>query len=199
MLPWIHEHLCDYARQNNQYSSFCIGSAPIPNGGGGGGASKNDNGVGAGTTGDYSHSVPNQVNPPETGHSIRLDIQYDANPTEVAWILVETNEDKIVDYIPYGQATTPKEEISVVYENQPSGNYTFMVTDVGGDGICCNAGMGYIILSELSPDGSSSSLIWANNGDYGVGTYKNFELTDATLASRSAASTSTTKGRRPPY
>ena len=189
VIPWIHEQLCLEAQNRNEPSSFCIGTMSVlPNGGGINNNINNNNNNNAGddtsnaNTNSNSQSQLNAVNPPGYGHTLRFDLQYDANPTQVAWILVETNEDRIVDNISYGQADIPNEEQSIIYENQPSGNYTFMVTDLGGDGICCDAGLGYFMISEVLDDGSTS-LIWANDGTYKVGTYASFELTDATLVS----------------
>ena len=109
-------------------------------------------------------------------------------------MLVETNEDNIVDHVSYGEVTTPNEEVNLVYDNLPNGNYTFVVTDVSADGICCNAGSnGFILLSEIKLDGSSQ-LIWADNGDYGVGTLKSFELN--TADQYSSSSTTVSRGRQ---
>ena len=193
VLPWIHDQLCTLAQQQGQPSSHCMASLSVIPNGGGVNNNNNNNNNDNNDNGSNSQPTPNQVNPPETGHTIRLDIQYDANPTQVAWILVETNQDRIVDNVSYGNAQTPNEEVSLVFENQPSGNYTFMITDMGGNGICCHDGSGYLVISEVLGDGSSS-LLWANSGDFGVGTFTNFELTNAGSSSVSVSRRSSGSG-----
>jgi len=186
-LPWIHSQLCTIAQKNNELSSYCIGISQIPNQGVPSLALERPPNTDTTTTTTSPGS--------STGHhTLRLDIQYDANPQEVAWMLVETNEDNIVDHVSYGEVTTPNEEVNLVYDNLPNGNYTFVVTDVSADGICCNAGSnGFILLSEIKLDGSSQ-LIWADNGDYGVGTLKSFELN--TADQYSSSSTTVSRGRQ---
>ena len=122
--------------------------------------------------------IPSQVNRLETGHTIEINIQYDAFPQQTAWVLVNSDLDTIVDSSVYGDATKPNEVVNIRYENQPTGKYTFVITDSAGNGICCNNGAGFVIISEILDDGSSK-LIWAENGEFSGGTNVSFELSDS--------------------
>lgn len=146
VLPWIHQQVCDNASTK---PAFCFPST--------------------------SSSLISQVTPKEDGLTLKLTIQYDANPNQVAWILVNGDNDAIIDYISYGGATTPYAEVTRQYDNVKEGSYTFLVTDSARDGICCASGTGSIQIEEIRPDGATN-LLWISDGNYGAGTMGNFQV-----------------------
>jgi Trypsin len=147
VLPWIQQNVCDFASTK---PSFCFPST-------------------------NSNLASNQVNPREDGHTLSLTIKYDANPNQVAWILVNKDNDAIVDYVSYGGATTPYADVTLRYENLKDGQYTFLVTDSASNGICCDSGSGSIQIEEIMPDGTSNLLL-ITDGKYGAGTMGTFRL-----------------------
>lgn len=148
VLPWIHQNVCEYAAVKPDFCFDTINS----------------------TDSDIA-----MVNPMEEGHELELKIHYDANPNQVAWILVNKDTDAIIDYVTYGAAKIADANVNIRYENLVPGHYTFLVTDSAGNGICCTSGNGSIEISEILPDGSTS-LKWISKGNYGAGTVGHFEL-----------------------
>ena len=175
--------LCEHSPQKP--SSYCIGSRDTANGSAGNSGnnqSSNNNNNGNNNGSSAANPPPSQVNPKETGHTLQLDIKYDANPKQTAWVLVDSSNNKVLDSITYGDATIPNQELTIRYENQPSGNkYTFLISDSAGNGLTNteegrgSGGNGYVTISEILEDGTSH-VLWANSGDFGPGTYQTFEL-----------------------
>ena len=144
---WINEQICTHSRQPPSELCNPAGNEAI---------------LGAIERGDERHTI-------------QIDIKMDAYPRQVGWMLINNDVGSIIDRMDYGSARVPFQELNLKYNDLIPGNYTFLVMDVKGDGICCQLGIGYILISELREDGSSS-LIWAENGDFGGGTQKTFEL-----------------------
>ncbi|CAB9496994.1 Coagulation factor IX (Fragment) [Seminavis robusta] len=165
VLPWIQRTVCNHSEQA---PSYCLAS---PNQGGGGGS-----GNGGGSSGSGGGAPPiNQVNPIEDGFRVQIDIKYDTKPEEVAWIFVNTDTGETIDVIHYGSVHAQNKEDNLLYENLPSGRYMFLITDSQGDGICCASGIGWVTISQILDDGSST-VLWAENGTYGDGAVTSFDL-----------------------
>ena len=160
--------MCQHSSQPQ--SSFCTGTAV--------------NDVDGNSNGNSEVIFIDPTDPPKEGHEIQIDIMYDAKPTEVAWIFVNTDTEETIGVVRYGTATIPSQEMNLRYPKLPSGNYMFLITDSNGDGICCSSGTGWIVISEVNEDGSTN-ILWADDGRFGDGVTANFALvTPDTAATR---------------
>lgn len=125
--------------------------------------------------------APNNIqNAISVNYTLKLEVQYDANPEQTAWILIDNDRDENIGHVTYADITTPYANQTIIYDNLLPGKYVFLVSDFMGDGMCCQEEIndhknGYIIISEILTNGTQK-LIWANNGNYGVGTETMFTL-----------------------
>jgi hypothetical protein len=163
-LPWIRDTVCQNSFEHQP--SFCT-STTVNNG-------NVDSNGSSGNDGE-SIIIDQTTDSPKGGHVVQIDIKYDANPEQVAWIFVNADTGETIDVVRIGTAATPDQAVSLRYPNLLSGNYMFLITDSNQDGICCLSGTGWIVISEVAEDGSTQ-LLWADNGGYGDGAVANFEL-----------------------
>jgi trypsin len=86
---------------------------------------------------------------------VTLDIRYDDRPEEVFWRLEETSTGQTIDF----QPSIPSKRASFSHKlSLRPGKYTLQVTDMQGDGICCDNGKGKITISAHgSPTASASA------------------------------------------
>jgi hypothetical protein len=96
------------------------------------------------------------TNPAADSVKVTLDIRYDSRPEEVFWRLEEKSTGKTIAF----QPSIPGRRASFSHKlSLRPGKYTFQVTDMQGDGICCDYGKGRIAVSAHgSPTSSTSSL-----------------------------------------
>ncbi|KAL7467743.1 hypothetical protein ACHAXS_007980 [Conticribra weissflogii] len=107
-----------------------------------------------------------------------LAIKTDDKPEETRWNVVDNESGNTL--LRGGPYTLPW----AVYTKRaclPNGNYTFNVVDSGGDGICCNYGQGFFVLS------SDGETIADSNGKYGDTFSTEFHLGNRTSTDHSSA------------
>jgi len=87
-----------------------------------------------------------------------LAIKTDKNPEQTEWNVVDNDTGKQV------LQGGPYEVPWAVYTRRaclPDGNYTFNMLDDGGDGVCCDDGKGFVLLSM------EGDTIWNSKGEFG--------------------------------
>jgi hypothetical protein len=97
------------------------------------------------------------TNPAANSVNVTLDIRYDDRPEEVFWRLEETSTGKTIAF----QPSIPGRRASFSHKfSLRPGKYTFQVTDMQGDGICCKYGKGRISVAahRISPTTSTFTL-----------------------------------------
>jgi hypothetical protein len=98
-----------------------------------------------------------------------LALHTDGNPSETTWNVIDNITGKEV--LAGGAYSLPLS----MYTHRaclPDGSYTFNMLDAGGDGVCCNNGKGFFLLSK---DGKT---IMNSNGDFGAESSVVFVLGD---------------------
>ena len=142
---------------------------------------------------------------PVDGPFITLEIQFDDYPSEIGWILRsdygETSEARIdgrqtVHTVAFRSPRSYSANLAnkLVTETIPvppvNAQYTFILTDSIGDGLCCSGGEGYYTLWN-GP--TSDNVMLASGGDRGGSR----EVNDFTLTFNPAASPSPTPAAQP--
>ena len=106
-----------------------------------------------------SVNPPEDFNCPKMPILLQLDIQFDHYSNEVSWELEKDNGDyeKIVkDFWSYPMAQYSRKSVSHNIRLDKEGTYQFTIKDMYGDGICCNYGNGYYMLTVKSIGNSDS-------------------------------------------
>ncbi len=101
--------------------------------------------VGVGSAYDGGGNPPAEC---ETG-DINLSITFDNYPEETAWTLKNASGTTI-DSATYTTANPDGSTVTRTFSNLAAGNYTFTITDVYGDGMCCSYGNGSYTLSSTA-------------------------------------------------
>ncbi|KAL3811895.1 hypothetical protein ACHAXA_005561 [Cyclostephanos tholiformis] len=88
-----------------------------------------------------------------------LAVSTDNNPGETTWNVIDNDTgDEVLAGGPYSLPMAVYTQRACL----PNGSYTFTMLDDGGDGVCCNDGKGFFLLSK---DGKT---IVNSSGEYGA-------------------------------
>ncbi len=79
--------------------------------------------------------------------NIYLSITFDNYPEETGWTL-KNSAGTIIDSANYSTANPDGSTVTKTFSSLSAGDYTFTITDVYGDGICCSYGNGSYTLSS---------------------------------------------------
>lgn len=121
-IDWINEQICNLS---DNPPSTCPGVTPAPS--------------------------PAPTNPlPTTDASMTISVTYDDFPEETGWSLESGPLGAFLFIKPRGSVTVEGAVITESFPNLPAGDYTFSITDVFGDGICCEYGTGSFTISNTA-------------------------------------------------
>lgn len=96
--------------------------------------------------------------------SLTVTLVLDEYPQEVAWIMSHKGSGETMHFQPYKSLTTPRATVSKTFDNLQEGEtFTFRVSDMEGDGICCIFGNGEISIR----DDVQGVDVWSSRGNYG--------------------------------
>ncbi len=116
-----------------------------------------------------SANPPEDFNCPKMPISLQLDIHFDQYSNEVSWELENNNgsTEKIVkDFWSYPMAKYSGKSITHHLNLDQEGTYQFTMKDMYGDGICCNFGKGFYMLTVRSIGNSDSPDVSIRVQDY---------------------------------
>jgi len=89
---------------------------------------------------------------------IKVEIQLDQRSKETGWALV-ANNGTVVEEVKAGTYTTPYDLVEKTLVLPASSQFTFVITDSDGNGICCDFGGGWFQVSTLLADNSARPLV----------------------------------------
>jgi hypothetical protein len=117
---------------------------------------------------------------------MRLELLPDEHGDEISFTLTRIAPDgsrETMETISAGtiQAGTTARRYMFVYVDLPRDSvYELKVQDLGGNGICCEAGSGEVLVFELdNTTGDTIDLILSPNGDYGAEFLSTFSFPNA--------------------
>ncbi|PPZ90846.1 hypothetical protein C3729_10510 [Cloacibacterium normanense] len=99
-------------------------------------------------TSSYSYTIKSTPN--FTTTTVKLDLKLDIYGTETTWELINANGDVLYHGGPYTDTATPPALKTFTFNLANNDCYSFIIRDLYGDGICCDAGSGYYKLSTSS-------------------------------------------------
>ena len=117
---------------------------------------------------DLAANPPGFCTPNNDGKvPVKIVVTYDSFPYEVSWTLKGTKGYVIATQASGTASTTFQKTVYVT----PGLSYTFAMTDIQGDGICCGYGQGSV---KVIVNGTNTVV--SNNGQFGQGFSKTFAV-----------------------
>ena len=105
----------------------------------------------------------------DAGHKLKLRLRFDTYPDETSWEIVNSGGIQIASGGPYG-GQAPGSVITETINGVPNGDYTFIIHDAFGDGMCCAYGNGkYKLKSQGNIIAQGGSFGFSESTDFCVG------------------------------
>ncbi len=98
-------------------------------------------------------------------NALDLDLTFDNYPEETSWVILDSGGSVVASGGTYGSAADGSSLHVPI--SLPDGNYTFIIEDRAGDGMCCSYGMGsYTLSSNGSTIASGGSFSYTESTDF---------------------------------
>lgn len=122
------------------------------------------------TSDDTIVTTPMEVTPivMDQPVDVYIEIQYDRRYFENEWGIFDSNSEAVV-----GVARGRGRSLVSGTVQMPPGDYTFIIVDDGGDGICCRYGFGYVLVQVNGVD------VVFSTGFFGNGFQQSFTVSPA--------------------
>jgi hypothetical protein len=105
-------------------------------------------------------------------YSLAINLDIDDNPQDLSWTLYRQESKRLwVTYNTWnGNSAMAGVLETVEFSNMPWGWYRFVIRDSQKNGLCCDAGRGFVSITgplAATPLGPSAmGLVWGNNGEF---------------------------------
>jgi hypothetical protein len=101
--------------------------------------------------------------------SLTIQIQYDQYPQDIGWTFIQDGADEALFFQPYYTITTPSFNQIMIFDNLDlDQSFSFKISDVARDGICCTYGDGFVRIIDNNNPGSTKViyLLSVKSGPY---------------------------------